>query len=166
MRLCKVHACWWGLWTSHHKENRLLPGCHGLSSSPDYRSHHGHCFCLCSTTNCFLSSRFFQCQLGMTSDMTSLMRGKSATWRFYFPHAINSECKTEIYSAFHTTTRCSSTTVFGVSGKWWRQSETMPRGQQREMTAGENHFLHNNLLKMWKTSVNVPWNLCERSKLS
>ena len=42
------------------------------------------------------------------------------------------------------------------------QGVSRERGQEGRFT----FFLYNNFLKMWKTSVNVPWNLCERSKLS
>ena len=47
--------------------------------------------------------------------------------------------------------------------KWKHATGSAERDDRR----GESlSFYHNNFVKMWKTSVNVPWNLCERSKLS
>lgn len=142
------------------KESRLSPGGHRLFPPRLYVIPQTPFLSLCSTAHCFLSSRFFQCQLGMTSDKTSLMRkevpnDKSIFYMLWTRNIkIDSFCFPLQHQMHFNYSICSIRQI--VEKKWnhatgsadmlskWERRE---KREERRITL----FLHNNFLKVWKT---------------
>ena len=153
---------------AYQMENRLLPGCQGLSSSPDYIGH---------TTDTVSVSLFYN-KLFPIEQILSM-----PAW-YDFRQDFSNEgekCHMKIlYSTCYKLRMQNRFILFSMTTPDALQLQSLEyqanNGEKVKPCQGVSRerwqegrftfFLHNNFLKMWKTSVNVPWNLCERSKLS